>query len=169
MSSKTLLSVEEYLHTTFDGSDQEYIDGELVERNMGTLPHGDVQTEVAFQLKLQTRGSGKCVVVEVRAKLGPALYRIPDVALYSSKPATTVPTEPPLAAIEVLSPDDRMNAVLAKLREYQAWGVANVWLADPEDRKFFIYSDQGLHETTKLEIPAHGIALTLDAVFGPLA
>jgi Uma2 family endonuclease len=169
MSAKTLVSVEEYLHMTFDGSDQEYVDGELVERNMGTVSHSDVQTEIAFQLKLQTRGSGQCVLVEVRAKLGTARYRIPDVAVYPTRPAEEVPSEPPLAAIEVLSPDDRMNAVVGKLREYRDWGVPHVWLADPEDRKFFVYSAQGLHETTVLEIPDHAISLTLDTVFGPLA
>ena len=29
------MSVEEYLHTSFDGADREYLDGEVVERNMG--------------------------------------------------------------------------------------------------------------------------------------
>ena len=169
MSTKTLISVEEYLHMTFDGSDQEYVDGELIERNMGTYSHGDVQTEIAFQLKLQSKGTALKVVVEVRARLKPTRFRIPDIAVYSTKPAGEVPSEPPLVAIEVLSPDDRMNAVVAKLQEYMAWGVAHVWLADPEDRKFFVYSAQGLHETTAFEMPAHGIVLTLDSVFGPLA
>ena len=36
-----LMDVEEYLRTSFDGSDCEYLDGEVVERNMGELPHGD--------------------------------------------------------------------------------------------------------------------------------
>ena len=38
MSTKALMSVEEYLRTSFDGSDCEYLDGEIVERNMGELP-----------------------------------------------------------------------------------------------------------------------------------
>ena len=35
------MDVEEYLRTSFDGSDCEYLDGEVVERNMGELPHAD--------------------------------------------------------------------------------------------------------------------------------
>jgi len=40
MSAKVLMDVDEYLRTSFDGSDCEYLDGEVIERNMGELPHG---------------------------------------------------------------------------------------------------------------------------------
>src|SRR4026208_305377 len=43
MSTRVLMNVEEYLRTSFEGSDCEYLDGEVVERNMGELPHADVQ------------------------------------------------------------------------------------------------------------------------------
>ena len=43
MSTKVLMDVEEYLRTSFEGSDCEYLDGEIVERNMGEIPHSDVQ------------------------------------------------------------------------------------------------------------------------------
>ena len=42
MSTKVLMGVDEYLRTSFDGPDCEYLDGEIVERNMAELPHGDV-------------------------------------------------------------------------------------------------------------------------------
>jgi Uma2 family endonuclease len=37
------MDVAEYLRTSFDGPDCEYLDDEVVERNMGEIPHGDVQ------------------------------------------------------------------------------------------------------------------------------
>jgi len=43
MGTKTLMSVDEYLHTTFDGADREYLDGEVVERNMGNKWHAKIQ------------------------------------------------------------------------------------------------------------------------------
>jgi hypothetical protein len=43
MSAKVMMDVEEYLRTSFDGADCEYLDGEVVERNMGELPRGDFQ------------------------------------------------------------------------------------------------------------------------------
>ena len=42
MSTKILMDVEEYLRTSFDGSDCEYLDGEIVERNWGEFPHARI-------------------------------------------------------------------------------------------------------------------------------
>ena len=38
MSTKVLMDVSEYLRTNFEGPDCEYLDGEIVERNMGEIP-----------------------------------------------------------------------------------------------------------------------------------
>ena len=35
MGIKTLMSVDEYLHTTFDGADREYLDGQVVDYKGG--------------------------------------------------------------------------------------------------------------------------------------
>jgi hypothetical protein len=43
MGTKTLMSVDEYLHTSFDGADREYLDGEIVERNVGNRSHSRIQ------------------------------------------------------------------------------------------------------------------------------
>jgi hypothetical protein len=37
-AQQTLASVEEYLNTSYEGSDREYIDGRIVERNLGEKP-----------------------------------------------------------------------------------------------------------------------------------
>ena len=36
---QTLVSVEEYLNTSYDGPDREYVDGRIVERNLGEKSH----------------------------------------------------------------------------------------------------------------------------------
>ena len=36
----TLVSVEEYLRTSYPDGDCEYVDGEIVERNVGEIDHG---------------------------------------------------------------------------------------------------------------------------------
>ncbi|MEQ1885647.1 MAG: Uma2 family endonuclease, partial [Bryobacteraceae bacterium] len=107
MGAKTLMSVEEYLHTTFDGADREYLDGEVVERNKGNKTHGRVQLSIAYLLKQLEATKGFYVVVEVRQQVSSTRYRIPDVAIFPRDPGDEVPSSPPLAAIEVLSPDDR--------------------------------------------------------------
>jgi hypothetical protein len=46
MPSRTLVSVEEYLHTSYD-PDCDYVDGEIVERNVGELDHSDSQRRIS--------------------------------------------------------------------------------------------------------------------------
>jgi Uma2 family endonuclease len=160
------MSVEEYLHTTFDGADREYLDGEVVERNMGNKSHGKIQLRLGSLLQAFEQRTGIYVVVEVRQKVTGTRFRIPDVAVFEDEPEEEVPSTPPLVAIEILSPDDRVGYVIPKLEEYRQWGVRHIWLADPDSRKLFTYGDAGLHEVTELSLPQHGIALTLADVFG---
>ena len=160
------MSVEEYLHTTFDGADREYLDGEVVERNMGNKSHGRVQLRLGSILQAFEQRTGIYVVVEVRQRVTSTRYRIPDVAVFENEPEEEVPSTPPLVAIEILSLDDRVGYVIPKLEEYRRWGVRHIWLADPDNRKLFTYGDAGLHEVTELNLPQHGIVLTLADVFG---
>jgi Uma2 family endonuclease len=166
MSTKTLMSVGEYLHTIFDGADREYLDGEVVERNMGNKSHGKVQLRLGSILQTFEQRTGIFVVVEVRQKVTATRYRIPDIAVFERELAEEVPSSPPLVAIEVLSPDDRVGYIIPKLDEYRRWGVKHVWAVDPDDRKLFTYGENGLHEVTDLRLPEYGIALTLGDIFG---
>jgi Uma2 family endonuclease len=43
-------------------------------------------------------------------------------------------------AIEVLSPDDRFTRVIQKCRKYAEWGIQNILVFDPANRKFFAAS-----------------------------
>ncbi len=159
------MSVDEYLRTSFDGPDLEYLDGELVERNMGNLSHSRVQAVLASLLMAEEHRTGLFVVTELRGRVSPNRYRIPDVSVFASRPAEQVPAHPPLVAIEILSPDDRIGYVIPKLVELQRWGVENIWIVDPDDRKLFVYSESGLNEVTSLELPAHDISISASALF----
>ena len=68
MSTKLLMDVEEYLHTSFEGSDCEYLDGEVVERNMGEIPHGDVQLALGRVLSTRRSTLGIRVIPEIRIR-----------------------------------------------------------------------------------------------------
>jgi len=112
MGTKTLMSVEEYLHTTFDGADREYLDGEVVERNMGNKSHGRIQGRFIICLSAEEARTGIYVIPEVRHRLKATRFRIPDVAVFEGEPEGEVPSSPPLVAIEVLSPDDRIGYIV---------------------------------------------------------
>jgi Uma2 family endonuclease len=166
MGTKTLMSVEEYLHTSFDGADREYLDGEVVERNMGNKSHGKIQLRLGSLLQAFEPRTGIFVVVEVRQKVTATRYRIPYIAVFAQEPAEELPSNPPLIAIEILSPDDRIGYVIPKLEEYRQWGVTHIWSVDPEDRKLFIYGEGGLHEVVQLLLPEYEIAISLADIFG---
>jgi Uma2 family endonuclease len=97
-------------------------------------------------------------------KLREGLYLIPDVAVFWPSPPALIPDSPPLIAIEILSPDDRLNAVREKLQEYRAWGVGHVWLVDPHSRRMYT-CDAGLTEVNSFSIPELNLALEPTEIF----
>ena len=143
MSAKVLMDVEEYLATSFEGSDCEYLDGEVVERNMGELPHADVQTTLAVLLRKLRASLGIRVVTEIRIQIHSRRYRVADIAVWrDDNIGTRIPTVPPFLVVEVLSPEDRMVRMLPKIQEYLSIGVHYVWLIDPREKAALVFSQQ---------------------------
>jgi Uma2 family endonuclease len=153
MGAKTVISVEEYLRTSYPGLDREYREGEVLERTMPDFLHSYTQGLLAGFL-VALRGALKLVVCpELRVKLGPSRYLIPDIAVFHpSRPEQLVPDTPPFIVIEVLSPDDRMSEVLNKLEEYRQWGVPHIWLVDPHAKRMYAF-DGALTGVPALRIP----------------
>ena len=160
MATKALITAEQYLATHFE-REPEFVHGEIVERTLPNLSHGRTQQRLAVLLD----GAGFCCT-EVRMRLAEDVYRIPDVAVFGGTgPAEEVPSSPPLLAVEVSSPDDRLHDLLQKLEEYRVWGVAHIWLVEPELRKFHIYDNGSLTEVSRLELPEVGFAVTAAELF----
>ena len=80
MHSRTLVSVEEYLRTSFDGSDCEYLDGEVVERNMGEISQSRIQRNLLLLLTRLTLGV--FVLPEIRIQIHSRRYRVADLAVW---------------------------------------------------------------------------------------
>jgi Uma2 family endonuclease len=135
------MEVEEYLKTSFDGPDCEYLDGEVVERNMGEIPHGDLQWNLGrllgdFRKRLRIR-----VISEIRIQVSARRYRVADLAVWrDDNIGTSIPTVPPFLVIEILSPEDRMVRMLPKIQEYLTHGVAWIWVIDPEEKSALCFS-----------------------------
>jgi len=159
MSVNTALSVEEYLHTSFPDLDREYRDGELVERCFADYPHGRTQGRLSAWFATRHSHLPLYPCTETQMRVRPNRYLIPDVAVFYPTEPTDVPDTPPLVAIEILSPDDRLIEVRQKLEEYQAWGAPHIWLIDPRSHRFYT-CDSGLVEQPTLTIPELGIELT---------
>jgi Uma2 family endonuclease len=166
VASRVQIPVEEYLRTSYDGADREYLDGDVVERNVGNNPHSEAQWRLSafiWELSKQHRVHGR---PELRVRVGERRYRVIDLAVYAGGPPTElVPASPSLIAIEILSPDDRMAEMLDKLREYRRWGVRHVWLVDPDARVLYSFTEDGLKETPRLAIPEFSTELSREQVF----
>src|SRR5579871_1938067 len=137
MATATLPSVEEYLHKSFLDGDQEYIEGELLERNLGEVDHSHTQSSVVFYLRVHFPNfwSGVAVRVQVKARR----IRVPDVCLIrGGKPTRRIITTPPFLVVEVLSPEDRMSEMQERINDYLEFGVPFVWVVDPMKHRAFV-------------------------------
>jgi len=146
MRSRTLVSVDEYLHTNYD-PDCDYIDGAIVERNVGELDHSDLQGEIVAYFRARMRNRGVHAFPELRVQVAPKRFRIPDVCVVSGvKPSEQVLTIPPFIAIEILSKDDRMSVMQERIDDYLKFGVSYVWVIDPRAHRAWAYTKDGSHE-----------------------
>ena len=131
----TQLSLEEYLRTDYQ-PDCDYIDGELEERNLGEKEHSITQ---AFFIKWLAKYEDEWKLEacpEIRLRVSPTRVRIADLAfLPVNAPFEAVLTRPPLAIIEILSPEDRVSRYQQRLDDYRTMGVANIWVVDPMRHK----------------------------------
>jgi Uma2 family endonuclease len=145
MPVATAVSVEEYLDTSYR-PDCDYLDGELLERNVGELEHSTLQTLLAVYLSSRARQQGLTVLVEQRIQVKPTRFRVPDVLVLTSKPTGRIITTPPFLCIEILSPSDRMAEMQERIDDYLAFGVRYVWLINPATRRAFVYTADQMRE-----------------------
>lgn len=138
-----LVSVEEYLCTSYD-PDVEFVDGALVERNMGDWPHSRVQSNLLVAIR--RKYPHLKVVAELRSKTANTRYRIPDVSVLLGAPSTDYLLDAAFLVVEVLSKKDVMSVVIAKLKEYAAKGVPNIWLIEPRLQLMWAYRPPALIE-----------------------
>ena len=172
MTTKTLMDVEEYLRTSFEGADCEYLDGEVVERNMGELPHATVQGKLLYLLMQMAARLGIRVVPEIRIQIHARRYRVADIAVWrAGNIGERIPTVAPLLAIEILSSEDRMVRMQAKIQDYLSIGVEWIWLIDPQEKQALVYSQKNptgtLSDVLRTENPA--IEIPLETVLNPQA
>ena len=164
----TQVSLEEYLSTVYD-PDCEYVDGELIERNMGEIDHSALQTIIAAFLYNQRHESGIHVFTELRVQVAATRYSIPDICVTGKKARGRILREPPLLCIEILSPEDRVGRMELKIDDYLAFGVRHIWLIDPRRRKAWSYTNEGKRESSALLTTSKPpLTLSLDEVFAAL-
>jgi len=170
MATATVTSLEEYLTTVYR-PDREYLDGLIVERNLGERDHSTLQMEVVYLLGHLRKTLGIHVFPEQRVQVTPSRFRVPDICVtVGPKPVEQIFTRPPFLCVEVLSPDDRAGEVQERIEDYLAFGVRYVWVINPRSRRAYIHTPEGSREAKdgvlRTENPA--IAIPLAEIFAEL-
>jgi Uma2 family endonuclease len=127
----------------------ELVRGEVIELPAPTKTHGVVCINIGRLLANfvweRNRGYVTSNDSGVILERDPDTVRGPDVAVYEDAQTfeelhPKYGEVPPLLAIEVLSPGDRVNKVLRKIADYLTNGVRLVWLIDPEERTVTVHA-----------------------------
>ncbi len=146
MSISVAIPVSEYLATSYR-PDCDYLDGELLERNVGEFDHSRLQGLLTRSLMNREQEWGILVVPEQRVQVKLTRFRVPDISvLMGGRPAGGIVDKPPFLCIEVLSPSDRVREMQERIDDYLEFGVQYVWLIDPQTRRAFVYTAEGVRE-----------------------
>ena len=169
--STTLISVDQYLHGTWE-PDREYVNGEVLERNMGEKDHGNWQGALVRLLSAWRQSAHIQVIPELRVRTIPDQYRVPDVVVLDrNAPDEQVITHAPLLCVEILSPEDRIGRIEDKIEEYFRMGVRAVWVIDPRRRIGYQCAGASVRDwkaVDTLVVPGTIIALPVQTILADL-
>ena len=163
MATGALASVNEYLSTSYH-PDCEYIDGVILERNVGEYDHASLQIAIASYLYTRRKELGITVVPEQRVQVSPTPFRVPDVCVTLAEPEQIF-TKPPFICIEILSPEDRLSAMQERVTDYLNMGVPYVWILDPKTRLAYRWTAEGMHQIPELRSENPAIVVRMADLF----
>jgi Uma2 family endonuclease len=164
------VSVREYLSTSYE-PDCDYVDGRLEERNLGEHDHALLQTLLASIFTVNRAAWGVYALTDCRVQTKPTHFRVPDLTVRSIGSAREpILTHPPLLVIEILSPEDRLNAMANRCRDYVEFGIEHIWIIDPQKRAAYLQTATGLEliENGELTISGTPIRIVLNNLFAEL-
>src|SRR5690349_24402323 len=101
MPAGTLVSVEEYLSTSYD-PDCDYVDGEVLERNLREQDHSRLHGVLFAYLFNREKHWGIHVFPGQRVQVTPRRFRVPDICVIpGARPKEQIFTRPPIVCIEI--------------------------------------------------------------------
>jgi Uma2 family endonuclease len=162
------VSAEEYLSTVYE-PECEYVDGELIERNVGDFEHSALLGILIGILLGQRRDASVHISPTLSVQVAARRFRVPDITVTTSKGKGRILREPPFLCIEVLSPVDRASRLLVKINDYFSFGVQYVWVIDPQGKTAWSYTSEGKRESaTVLTTDSPRLALDIAEIFAVL-
>jgi Uma2 family endonuclease len=166
-----LVPLAQYLHETWQ-PDREYTDGEILERAMGEKDHAAWQAALLRMLSSLRQSANVRVFAELRLQISPTRFRVPDVLVIDRGAAEEqIITHPPLLCVEILSPEDRIGRMEAKIQEYLDFGTRAVWLIDPQTHTAYQCGGGSIRDWKAVEtliVPETAIRVELKDVLADL-
>jgi Uma2 family endonuclease len=168
VTSNTLISVSEYIRSSYR-PDCDYVDGKIEERNMGERDHAALQAALILWFGQRQKEWNIEVLPEQRMQISPTRFRVPDVVLLSlDQPVEQILTMPPLACIEILSPEDTLRRMQERIDDYRQFGVVNIWILDPSTQRGYDCRPSGWLDATEFEVVNTPIRLILRELFATI-
>jgi hypothetical protein len=99
VSTVITIPISEYLDSVYR-PDREYLDGELLERNVGEVDHSRLQMLLSSYLHNREKQWGIVVLPEQRVQVKATRFRVPDIiVVVGALPTTPILREPPFSYV----------------------------------------------------------------------
>jgi len=142
-------ALEDYLTSSGD-PEREFIDGELVDRNIGGVLHSAAVGMVAMMLYNRRHEHGIYVYPSLSIQVAANRVRIPDITVTLRKGGQGILRDPPFLCIEILSQEDRGTRIESKIVDYLKFGVRHIWIIDPARRTGWCHTRGGQRESSEI-------------------
>jgi Uma2 family endonuclease len=109
------------------------------------------------------------VLTSVRVRIDDRRYRVPDLTVLERPyQQGDFVTDVPAVTVEIKAPEDTFDYVMDKCFEYQAFGVPNIVLMDPDNRRAWLFEQNNLRLLTGSSVQLNLSQGPLDFPFGEM-
>lgn len=131
---------------------------------MPSFNHGAIQANIGFELKLHYNKVYR-PVSEIRLELS-NWTSVPDIAIFKWQKMDywndqIKVKKAPLGVVEILSPTQSFNELMAKAKSYFEHGVKSCWMVIPIANDVYVFSAPNKHETFKIGETLHDKTLDI--------
>jgi Uma2 family endonuclease len=154
------MSYQQFLATDFENPHVEWVNGRVIAMSPINEQHADLNGFLGTLLRVFVRERKLGIVLEepFQMKTGPDLPgRAPDILFVSNahrkRQKRTYVDGPADLAVEIISPDSVARDRGEKYQEYEAGGVREYWLIDPQRKQaeFYQLDKRGNYHAAKLD------------------
>ena len=168
--TSSLVPLHEYLKTAYE-PDRDFVDGVLLERNVGTQLHGMLQTFLILLFGQYIKSHRIAVFTETRLLVDAATgrYRIPDfMVLEVPYSLGKVVVDVPAVIVEIKSPDDTFDDIVDRCFDYEKLTVGNIVVMDPDHKRVWLFQQGNIQLLSGDTIPLKLSRQVIDFPFSQL-